>query len=111
MSSTPILQLVLAFSVLALAIFAFGDGDSPAWWWATLTGAALAAVVGAEGWSERKSALSEPFSRKTALFVAIRLVLPVLVLVTAAAAWGTGGVLWRDVAAVFAVALAISALL
>ena len=111
MASTPILQLVLAFAVLALTIFAFGDGEQPAWWWVTLVGAALAAVVGADGWSERKRALEAPMSAKVTAFVATRMALPVLVLVAAAAAWGTGGILWRDITAVLAVGLAISALL
>lgn len=111
MPQSPILQLVLAFAVLALTIFAFGDSASPAWWWATLTGAALAAVVGADGWSERRSALAEPLSAKVTAFVATRLVLPVLVLVAAAAAWGTGDVFWRDVAAFLAVVLAVASLL
>lgn len=111
MAPTPILQLVLAFGVLALAIFAFGDGESPAWWWTTLVGAALAAVVGADGWSERKRATGGPVSAKVTAFVATRLVLPILTILAAAAAWGTGETLWRDVAAVLAVALAVSALL
>ncbi|HRN84440.1 MAG TPA: hypothetical protein PK857_06440 [Hyphomicrobium sp.] len=111
MLHSSILQLVLAFSVMAFTILAFGDGASPAWWWATITGAALAAVVGVDGWAERTNLLARPVSGKSALGIATRLVLPVLVLVAVAAAWGTGEVLWRDVAAVLAVALAIASLL
>lgn len=111
MPQSSILQLVLAFSVMAFTIFAFGDSNSPAWWWATITGAALAAVVGVDGWAERKTLLAPPLSGKSGLAIATRLVLPVLVLVAVAAAWGTGDVLWRDVVAVLAVALAIASLL
>lgn len=111
MPQSSILQLVLAFSVMAFTIFAFGDDASPAWWWATLTGAALATVVGFESWAERRSLLSVPFSAQGALALITRLVLPALVLVMAAAAWGTGDSLWRDIAVVFAVALAIASLL
>lgn len=111
MSSTPILQLVLAFSVMALTIYAVGDGTSPVWWWITLLGAALAGVVGADGWTDRRQLLAEPTTQKGALGIATRLVLPVLVLAASAAAWGTGDILWRDVTAVLAVALSISALL
>ncbi len=111
MPSTPILQLVLAFSVMALTIYAVGDGASPVWWWITLLGAALAAVIGVDGWTERRALLAEPMTRKGSLGIATRLVLPGLVLAAAAAAWGTDAVLWRDVTAVLAVALSISALL
>ena len=111
MPQSPILQLVLAFSVMAFTIFAFGDSASPAWWWATLTGAALAAVVGVDGWAERRRILAQPMAGKGGIGIATRMVLPVLVLVAVAAAWGTGDVLWRDVAAVLAVALAIASLL
>lgn len=111
MQPTPTLQLILAFAVLALVIYAFGDSASPAWWWAILIGAALAAVVLAGGWSERGRMRSEPLTAKLGAFVVSELVLPVLVLAAAAVAWITGGANWLDAAAVLVTALALVSLL
>lgn len=96
---------------MALTIYAVGDSASPVWWWVTIIGAALAAVVGADGWTERRGLFSDPLSRKSAIGISTRLALPVLLLAAVGAAWGTGAVLWRDVAVVLAVALSIAALL
>lgn len=104
-------QMVLAFLVLALCIFAYGESSSPAWWWMVLIGTALAAVVFVDAWSTRRERLAGPRTIRTTTFVVAELVLPVLVAGAALAAFLLGGEGWLDAAIVLAVALAISALL
>lgn len=105
------IQMVLAFLVLALCIFAYGESSSPAWWWMVLIGVALAVVVFADAWSARRQRLAGPFTVKTTAFVATGLVLPVLVAGSALAAYLGGGEGWLDATIVLAVALACAALL
>jgi hypothetical protein len=105
------LEMVLAFAVLALCIFAYGESSSPAWWWMVLIGAALAAVVFVDAWSERRQRLAGPLTVKTTAFVATGLVLPVLVAAAVLGALLVGGDGWLDAAIVLAVALAVTALL
>jgi uncharacterized membrane protein len=105
------IQMVLAFAVLALCIFAYGESATPAWWWMVLIGAALAVIVLANGWYERRRVLAEPLSAKVAAFVAAELVLPVLVLLATLAAMIAGGEIWLDIAIVLAVTLACASLL
>lgn len=100
------LEMVLAFAVLAICIFAYGESSAPTWWWMVMIGSALAAIVFANGWSERGTKLTRPPSAKVVSFVASELVLPVLVLASALTAWVTGGETWLDAAIVLAVALA-----
>jgi hypothetical protein len=104
-------QMVLAFVVLALCIFAYGESSTPAWRWMVLIGAALAVIVFANAWPQRRAALAEPRSVKTATFFLAELALPVLVLMAALAAWIVGGETWLDVAVVLAVTLACVSLL
>lgn len=104
-------EMVLAFAVLVLCIFAYGESASSAWWWMVTIGAALAVIVFANAWSERRRILVEPMSAKVAAFVAAELVLPVLLLAAVIAAWFAGGEIWLDVAIVLAVTLACAALL
>ncbi|WP_072396624.1 hypothetical protein [Hyphomicrobium sp. CS1GBMeth3] len=105
------LEMVLAFAVLALGIFAYGESASPAWWWMVLLGAALALVVFVDAWSERHTRYQRPVTLRTSAFIAAELVLPVLVLAASALALTEGGEVWYDAAIVLAVALAIFALL
>jgi hypothetical protein len=105
------LQMVLAFAVLAICILAYGESSTPAWWWVVLIGAALALVVFANAWPERRRVLVEPLSVKVTTFVATELVLPVLVLLTGLAAFLLGGDGWLDAAVVLAVTLALASLL
>lgn len=104
-------QMVLAFGVLALCIFAYGESSTPAWHWMVLIGAALAVIVLANAWPERRTAMAELRSAKSATFVLAELALPVLVLLAALAAWMLEGEVWLDVAIVLAVTLAGAALL
>ncbi|MCC7252969.1 hypothetical protein [Hyphomicrobium sp.] len=111
MPQTLTVQMILAFAVLALCIFAYGESSSPAWWWMVLIGAVLAVVVLADAWPERRRALGEPLSVKVTAFVVADLVLPVLVLLAGLAALVMGGEGWLDAAIVLAVALAFVSLL
>lgn len=104
-------QMVLAFLVLALCIFAYGESSSPAWWWMVLIGAALAVVVFADAWSGRGQRLAGPLTVRTTAFVVTELVLPVLAAGAALAAFLLGGEGWLDAAIVLAVALACVTLL
>lgn len=105
------IQMVLAFALLAICIFAYGESSTAAWWWVVSIGAALAVVVFANAWPERRRVLSEPLSLSTTAFVAAELVLPVLVLLAALASLSLGGEVWFDVAIVLGVALACASLL
>jgi hypothetical protein len=105
------IQMVLAFAVLALCIFAYGESATPAWWWMVLIGAALAVIVFVNAWHERRRVLAEPLSIKVTTFVATELALPVLVLLAALAATIAGGGIWLDIAIVLAVTLACASLL
>lgn len=105
------LEMVLAFAVLALGIFAYGESASPAWWWMVLLGGALGLVVFVDAWSERETRYKMPLDMRTGASIAAELVLPVLVICAAAAAFMLGGDTWFGLAIGLAIALAISALL
>lgn len=111
MKQSLTVQMVLAFIVLALAIFAYGESTSPAWWWMKLLGATLAVVVFADAWSERRERLAGPLTPRTTAFVLTDLVLPILVACAALAAFLIGGEGWSTTAVVLAIALAIVSLL
>jgi hypothetical protein len=105
------IQMVLAFALLAICIFAYGESSTAAWWWVVLIGATLAVLVFANAWAERRRVLAEPMSVSTTAFIAAELVLPVLVLLAALAALSLGGEVWLDVAIVLAVALGCASLI
>jgi hypothetical protein len=111
MKQSLTLEMVLAFAVLAICIFAYGESSTPAWWWMILIGATLAVVVFANAWSERRRVLAGPLTVKATAFVAAQLVLPMLVLMAGLVAMTAGGDVWLDVAIVLAVALACASLL
>lgn len=111
MKQSLTLQMVLAFAVLALCIFAYGESSSPAWWWMVLIGVALAVIVFVNAWGERHEKLDEPLSARVTAYVVAELVLPVLVVIAGLAALLMGGEVWLDAAIVLAVALACASLL
>lgn len=104
-------QMVLAFVVLALCIFAYGESSTPAWWWMVLIGVALAVIVFVNAWSERRRVLEGPLTIRVTTFVTAELVLPVIVVLAALAAMIFGSETALDVAIVFAVTLAAVSLL
>ena len=111
MKESLTLEMVLAFAVLALGIFAYGESASPAWWWMVLLGGALSPVVFVNGWSARKEKLAGPLTLRGAVFVAAELVLPVVALCAVAVALTIGGDGWHNAAIVLSIALSVAALI
>ena len=105
------LEMVLAFAVLAIAIFTAGFEVNAAWWWIAIIGCALALVVLSRAWPERNEVFAEPLTIRVTTFVVGELLMPPLVIIAGVAAVVAGGGFALDLAVVLSVMLSVVVLI